>query len=77
MARDILGARDFIDLDRLLALKPKGVFRTEAVNGRWIITINRPGEPEEYILCVSPGHANQARMALTDAGMCGLVRGAE
>ncbi|AJE47175.1 hypothetical protein [Celeribacter indicus] len=64
---------NFTDLDDVLALKPKGVFRVENVRGRTIITVNRPGELEEIILCLSPGHANQVRMALSDQGLTGLV----
>lgn len=64
---------DFTSIDDVLALKPKGVFRIENIGGRSVITIHRPGEPEEVIFCLSPGHANQVRQKLTDEGMTGLV----
>lgn len=64
-------------IDDFLALKPGGVFRVESgLHGRSVIAVERPGEPVEYILCLSPGHANQARMALSDQGMTGYVAGA-
>jgi hypothetical protein len=64
-------------IDDFLALKPGGVFRVESgPHGRSVITVERPGEPSEYILCLSPGHANQARMQLTDEGLTGYVAGA-
>ena len=62
--------------DELLDRKRGGYFRIEAVGGRQIITVHRVGEPEEVILCVSPGHANQMCMALTDEGLAGFVAGA-
>lgn len=64
---------EFTNLDEVLALKPKGVFKIDNVGGRTIITVHRPGQPEEVIFCLSPGHANQVRQALTDKGMTGLV----
>lgn len=64
---------DFTNLEDVLALKPKGVFRIANAGGRTVITVHRPGEPEEVILCLSPGHANQVRQRLTDQGMTGLV----
>lgn len=71
----------YIDpLDRsvadLLARKPKGSFRVENVGGRAVITVNRPGEPEEIIFCLSRGHANQMRQSLTDEGLAGFMDGA-
>lgn len=63
-------------LDELLARKPKGSFRIEAVNGRAIITVHRPGQLDETIFCLSPGHANQVRQVLSDQGLAGLVEGA-
>lgn len=60
-------------IDELLGRKPKGHFRIETVGDRVVITVHRPGKPEEHILCVSPGHANQVRQSLTDKGMTGLV----
>lgn len=66
-----------LSIDDLLARKPAGHFRVEHMpNGRAVITVHRTGEPEEVIFCVSPGHANQARMQLTDAGLTGFVAGA-
>lgn len=64
---------DFTNIEDVLALKPKGVFRVENILNRTIITVHRPGQPEEVILCLSPGHANQVRQSLTDEGMTGLV----
>ena len=66
-----------LNIDDMLALKPGGVFRIEAArDGGALITIDVPGEPQEYIVCVSMGHANAARMQLTDAGLTGYVCGA-
>jgi len=63
-----------LSIDDLLARKPAGYFRVEHMpNGRTIIMVHRTGEPEEVIFCVSPGHANQARMQLTDEGLTGFV----
>jgi hypothetical protein len=64
---------DFTSIDDVLALKPKGVFRIENIGRRTVITVHRTGEPEEVIICMSPGHANRVRQELTDAGMTGLV----
>lgn len=64
------------NIDDMLMCKPGGHFRLEvAPSGRAVITVDRPGEPQEHILCVSPGHANQARMQLTDQGLTGYVSG--
>jgi len=64
-------------IDDLLARKPAGHFRVKHMqNGRAIFSVHRTGEPEEIIFCVSPGHANQARMQLTDEGLTGFVAGA-
>lgn len=60
-------------MDEFLALKPKGHFRIENIGGRAVITVNRPGELEEIILCVSIGHANQVRQQLSDEGLIGFV----
>lgn len=63
------------NIDEFLALKPKGHFRISSHAGRMLITVNRPDDLEEVILCVSPGHANQVRQRLTDEGLTGLVEG--
>lgn len=60
------------DIDDALMAKPKGYYRIVTLLGRTIITVHRPGELEETIFCLSPGHANQVRQSLTDEGMCGL-----
>lgn len=66
-----------LSIEDMLALKPGGHFRIEAVRGGGVmITIDVPGEEQEYILCASMGHANAARMQLTDAGLTGYVCGA-
>lgn len=66
-----------LSIDDMLLLKPGGHFRIKAVRGGGVlITIDVPGEPQEYIMCVSMGHANAARMQLTDAGLTGYVCGA-
>ncbi|RMC35781.1 hypothetical protein C9E81_09020 [Paracoccus alkanivorans] len=59
-----------------LSLKPQGYFRIETRFGETTITVHRPGELEQVIICLSPGHANQLRQELSDAGMCGLIEGA-
>lgn len=64
-------------IDELLLLKPKGSFRVTVISGQPAILVNRPGEPEETIFCLSPGHANQVRQSLSDEGLTGLVEGAE
>ena len=61
------------NIDDMLSCKVGGHFRVEvADNGRAVITVHRTGEPRETIFCVSPGHANQARMELSNAGLTGL-----
>lgn len=68
---------NYRNIDDLLLLKPNGVFEIQdAPKGRSTITVYRPGQLEEVIFCVSPGHANQVRQELTDQGMCGLNGGA-
>ena len=62
-------------LDELLLLKPKGHFRITVISGQPAILVNRPGQPEETIFCLSPGHANQVRQSLSDEGLTGLVEG--
>lgn len=62
-------------IDDLLALKPGGHYRIEAVAGRQVITVHRVGEPLEVIFCLSAGHANQVRLALSDEGLAGFVVG--
>ena len=57
----------------LLALKKHGHFRIETVNGRQIVTINRPGEDVQRFVCPSPGIANQLRLILSDEGMAGFI----
>lgn len=65
---------NFHDIEGLLLLKPKGVFEIQPTpGGRAVVSIYRPGEPEEQVFCVSRGHANQVRQELSDAGMTGLV----
>ncbi|RBO54176.1 hypothetical protein DSD19_05495 [Rhodovulum sp. BSW8] len=65
-----------LSLDDLMALKPRGFYRVETRDGGTTITVHRPGEPVEIIDCLSPGHANQVRLRLTDAGLTGFVEGA-
>ena len=65
-----------LSIEDMLALKKRGHYRIEAVRGRLVITVRRPGEPIERILCASPGHAKQVRQSLTDEGLCGFVTGA-
>lgn len=65
---------NFRDISDLLLIKPKGVFEIQsAPSGRSVIFVHRPGQPEETIFCISPGHANQVRQKLTDEGLTGLV----
>lgn len=65
---------NFRDIQDLLLIKPKGVFEIQtAPNGRPVVFVYRPGQPEETIFCLSPGHANQVRQELSDEGMTGLV----
>ena len=72
--RVMLGFRDIEDL---LILKPKGVFHVVTDMGRTTIRVYRRNQPEEVIFCFSPGHANQVRQSLTDAGLFGLVGDAQ
>lgn len=58
-----------------LAARKGGWFHIERIDGRTVVTVHRPGALEEVIFCLSPGHANQVRQALTDAGLAGLVEG--
>ncbi|QEU07343.1 hypothetical protein [Paracoccus yeei] len=65
---------NFRDINDLLAIKPKGVFEIQTgANGRPVIFVYRPEQPEETIFCLSPGHANQVRQQLSDEGLTGLV----
>ncbi|MDS9468706.1 hypothetical protein RGQ15_14160 [Paracoccus sp. MBLB3053] len=59
-----------------LSMRPKGWFHIEKAEGRDVITVHRPDALDEVIICVSPGHANQVRQQLSDAGLTGLVEGA-
>lgn len=59
-----------------LRTRKGGWFHVEAVNGRAIITVLRPGQLDEVIFCLSLGHANQVRQSLSDQGLAGLVEGA-
>ena len=59
-----------------LRTRKGGWFHVEAENGRATITVHRPGRLDEVIFCLSPGHANQVRQALSDQGLAGLVEGA-
>ncbi|WP_243698585.1 hypothetical protein [Paracoccus alkanivorans] len=70
------GAIARLSLADSLSLKPQGYFRIETRFGETTITVHRPGELEQVIICLSPGHANQLRQELSDAGMCGLIEGA-
>jgi len=63
------------NVEELLARKPGGHYRIETRNGRILLTAYRPGEFPESVECVSPGHANRIRMALSDEGLCGYVSG--
>lgn len=53
----------FRDIDKLLEMRPKGVFRVSTFMGRPVIVINRPGEPEETIICLNMADANKRRKA--------------
>lgn len=66
-----------LSLAESLQYRPQGWYHVQTISGETAITIYRPGQPEEVILCLSPGHANQLRQELTDAGMCGLIEGAD
>ncbi|SIR22592.1 hypothetical protein SAMN05421641_13128 [Paracoccus thiocyanatus] len=58
-----------------LATRKGGWFHIEWIDGRTVVTVHRPSAPTEVIFCLSPGHANQVRQSLTDAGLAGLVEG--
>lgn len=64
-----------LKLEDSLWLKPKGWFQIETRDGETTLTVYPPGEPEYVIICLSPGHANQLRQELSDAGMAGLIKG--
>lgn len=59
-----------------LSLRKKGWFHIEGYGRQPVLTIHRPGEPDQTFVCRSSGHANQLRQALTDQGLAGLVEGA-
>lgn len=63
-------------IDEVLARKPQGHFRVETFAGRPAINVHRPGQMDEVIICLSLGHANQLRQALTDEGLTGYFEGA-
>lgn len=65
-----------LGLEKTLLLKPKGYYRIDTEDGQTTITVCRPGEPEEYLLCASLGHANRVRQHLSDQGMAGFIEGA-
>lgn len=65
-----------LNLDDMLVLKKRGSFRIRSENGQISIIVSRPGQQEEIWLARSPGHANQLRQCLSDAGLCGLIEGA-
>lgn len=65
-----------LGLENTLRLKPKGWYHVASEDGQITITIHRPGEPEEVVFCLSPGHANQVRQSLSDQGLAGLIEGA-
>lgn len=62
-----------LELNQLLNRKVNGHFRITHTHDRAIIEVFRTGEPEEVILCVSPGHANQVRQSLSDEGLMGII----
>lgn len=62
-------------IDEMLARKA-GHFRVEMFGNRPAITVHRPGQMDEVIICLSLGHANQMRQALTDEGLAGYFEGA-
>ncbi|WP_374292595.1 hypothetical protein [Paenirhodobacter enshiensis] len=66
----------FRNIDDLMLIKPKGVFRVTVFMGRICIVVNRPGEPEETIICLNMADANKRRMALSDQGMFGIFEDA-
>ena len=63
-------------LEKTIGRRVKNFFLVETVAGRTVITVHRSSAPPEVILCLSPGHANQVRMRLSDQGLPGLVEGA-
>lgn len=64
-----------LKLEEVLWLKPKGWFHTQTQNGQTTISVYRPDEPDQIITCLSVGHANRVRQALTDMGMTGYIDG--
>lgn len=64
-----------LSLEESLGLKPRGWFKIDLLADPITITVNCPGQPENTIICASPGHANQLRQELSDAGMAGLIKG--
>lgn len=65
-----------LTMDEFLILKKKGHFRVQNVDGRPVITVHRTGQLEETIFCLSPGHANQVKIQLSDEGLTGFIEGA-
>lgn len=70
------GAIASLGLEATLTLKPQGWFRVETNDGMIMLVVHRPGCSPETTLCLSPGHANQLRLSLSDEGMAGLIEGA-
>ena len=64
-----------LKLEDSLWLKPKGWFQIDIRAGETTLTVYPPDRPEYEIVCLSPGHANQLRQELSDAGMAGLIKG--
>lgn len=65
-----------LGLGTTLRLKPKGYYRISADGARTLISIHRPGEPDTFVTCVSPGHANRVRQELSDMGLAGFIEDA-
>lgn len=63
-------------LDRL-RMKTGGLFIIRPCAGGFALAAHRPGEPSEETFCATPGLANQRRLPLSDAGLCGFIEGAE
>ena len=61
-----------------LAYKRGGHFRVAiATDGAATITVERPGEPVEFLHCATPGLANQTGLQLSDMGLTGYVTGSD
>ncbi len=64
-----------LPLEDLFAPEEKPSFTIKRNEGGAVVILHRAGKPIDRIECLSPGHANQARLRFSDLGMAGKVEG--